>query len=79
MLMQLGFLGGQKRAEGLYAEHKPSKLIIVPHRVYFMVDGEPIKAQFFQNVWVCWPDRATRDAGNDHVCETVWPGPVFGF
>lgn len=79
MLMQTGFLSGQKRAEGLYAEFKPCKLIIVPERVYFLVDGVPITSQFFSNVWICWPDRETRANPNMYDCVTVWPQVDYGF
>lgn len=63
MLMQSGFLWGDRRASGLYTESKPDKVILVPERIRFFIDDKPITSQFFNHAWLCWPDRKTRDRG----------------
>lgn len=63
MLMQSGFLWGDRRASGLYTESKPDKIILVPERIRFFIDDKPIASQFFNHAWLCWPDRKTRDRG----------------
>lgn len=63
MLMQSGFIWGDRRASGLYAESKPDVVIVVPQRIRFIVGNKPIDSQFFNHAWLCWPDRKTRDRG----------------
>lgn len=72
MLMQSGFLWGSDRAEGLYADAKPDRIIIMPSRIYFYEAGKQIKSQFYNHVWVCWPDRKTREKGK-YETVTIWP------
>lgn len=60
MLMQSGFIWGDRRANGLYAESKPDVVIVVPERIRFYVNNKPIDSQFFNHAWLCWPDRKTR-------------------
>ena len=71
MLMQSGFIWGDKRASGLYAEARPDRIIVIPERVYFFEAGKPIESQFFSHAWLCWPDRRTRDRGG-YDCPTIW-------
>lgn len=63
MLMETKFLHGDKRASGLYAEHKPECVIVIPERIYFYAGGRPITSQFFNHIWIVWPERKKRERG----------------
>jgi hypothetical protein len=78
MLMEAKFMFGDKRNQSLYQRVPPSMVIVIPERIYFFEGkGKPITSQFFNHVWLCWPDRATRDAGG-YKTEMVWVAPTFG-
>lgn len=79
MLMQSGFLHGSRRNEKLYGTCPPELIIIIPERVMFFKGGtdKRIQGQFFSNVWLVWPNRATRMLGG-YPTVTVWP-TVFDF
>jgi SAM-dependent methyltransferase len=49
MLLQSGFIWGDKRGSGLYREFKPAHVIVIPERIYFLVNGKPIPSQFFSH------------------------------
>jgi len=74
MLLQSGFLWGGKRGSGLYSECPPECVLILPERIYFYEDGRPIKSQFFNHAWVCWPTRMVRQRG-EYDTKTIWVGP----
>ena len=78
MLMESGFLWGEKRAGALYNEVKPSHVIVIPNRVYFFAGKKPIPSQFYKHAWLVWPDRATRIKG-DYETKTIWPDVRGGF
>ncbi len=79
MLMESGFLWGEKRASNLYNEVKPLYVIVIPNRVYFHEgSGKPITSQFYKHAWVIWPDRKTRLKG-DYETKTIWPDVRGGF
>lgn len=63
MLMQSGFVWGQRRADGLFlAGLRPSKVIVIPWRIMFIDgDGNEIEGQFFSHCWVVWPSRPLRE------------------
>lgn len=64
MLLQSGFLWGEKRASGLFAETRPAQIIVVPHRIYFFEGKRQITSQFYSHAWLVWPERELRDEGN---------------
>lgn len=64
MLVQSGFVWGGRRARGLFREFKPEAIIVIPDRIYFLVEGEPLDSQFFSHCWIVWPDRVKRRRGN---------------
>jgi predicted RNA methylase len=77
MLMEAKYLFGSKRFDTLFGPNKPQKVILIPERIYFF-DGhsakaKPIESQFYNHVWVCWPDRASR--GKVAKTEIVWAKP----
>lgn len=80
MLMETKFLHGDKRASALYHDTPPEMILIVPERIYFFEgsgkNAKPIPAQFFNHVWLVWPDRKTRQRGG-YVTKTVWARPDF--
>jgi hypothetical protein len=78
MLMQSGFLWGDKRASGLYAECHPELVIIIPERIYFFEAGKPIASQFFNHAWLVWPDRKARSRGS-YDTRTRWAQSTEGF
>lgn len=71
MLVQSGFIWGDKRADGLFAEFPPDQIIVIPERIYFLVNGKPIDSQFFSHAWVCWPSQRIR-AGRLGPCQIHW-------
>lgn len=78
MLMQSGFLWGGKRGSGLYTEHKPEAVLIIPERIYFLVNGKPIESQFFSHAWICWPARKKRAWGG-YDTQVIWVDPEEEF
>lgn len=72
MLMQSGFVWGDKRASGLFDECPPAVVIVIPERIYFLVNGKPIKSQFFSHAWLCWPRRELRSVRENYDCKTYW-------
>lgn len=78
MLMQSGFLWGDKRATGLYADCPPEKVIVIPERIYFFAAGKPITSQFFNHAWLVWPERKKRERGG-YDCPIVWAQSNGGF
>lgn len=60
MLMNSRFLWGNDRASSLYAKTPPAAVIIIPQRIMFEVEGEPITSQFFNHCWIVWPERQYR-------------------
>lgn len=72
MLMQSGFIWGDKRASGLYADAKPDLIIVIPERIYFFEGNKPITSQFFSHAWLCWPKREQRQRPGGNRCETIW-------
>lgn len=81
MLMEAKYLFGDKRNQTLYQVSKPCKIIVIPERIYFFegsgANAKQIESQFFNHVWIIWPDRAKRDKGG-YPCEVVWAKPSFG-
>lgn len=56
MLLQSGFLFGQKRANEIFADLPPTDVLIVPWRIRFHIGYKPevIKSQAYNHVWVIW-------------------------
>ncbi len=76
MLVQSGFVWGDKRAAGLFYEYPPEAVIVIPGRIYFIVDGKPIDSQFFTHCWIVWPERARRRRRScDMDARIFWAGP----
>lgn len=73
VLVQSGFVWGGRRARSLYADFKPEAVIVIPDRIYFIVDGEPLDSQFFTHCWIVWPERAKRKT-NAHETLIHWGG-----
>lgn len=77
MLMEAKFAFGGKRTANLYASNPPEFEIVIPDRIYFFAGGKPITSQFFNHVWLVWPERKKRGA---HVVTTkLWAPPDFEF
>jgi hypothetical protein len=62
MLVQSGFVYGDKRATGLFTDFVPSHFIHIPERILFINagTGEPIDSQFYNHLWVVWDERGKR-------------------
>lgn len=75
MLMETKFIHGDKRAANLFHATPPEFLIVIPERIYFHIAGsnDQIPAQFFNHVWLVWPDRKTRQRGG-YKTQTIWAG-----
>jgi len=74
MLMEAKYVFGSRRYQWLFSQTKPEKVIVIPERIYFLVAGKPLKSQFFNHIWIVWPDRKTRLKGG-YACETIWAEP----
>lgn len=78
MLMEAKFLFGSKRELNLYRDCPPSHIIVIPERVYFYEGSgkaaKQISSQFFNHVWLVWPNRRARAAGK-YQTVTVWAPP----
>jgi predicted RNA methylase len=75
MLLELKYLAGAKRAK-FYNANKPEALVVIPNRIYFLVNGKPIKSQFYSHCWIVWPPRALRDKGR--MTSVHWAEDEFG-
>lgn len=73
MLLQSGFLWGSGRCDALHLVTPPELIIVLPYRVYFFEGpkGKPIKSQYFNHAWYCWPDRETRER-RDYGTRVEW-------
>lgn len=78
MLMDSKYLFGSKRNDSLFQKCPPALVIVIPERVYFY-EGSGIKAkqipsQFYNHVWLVWPDRDSREKRGavGAVTRTVW-------
>jgi hypothetical protein len=62
MLVQAGFVYGDKRATGLFHDFVPAVFIHIPERILFINGGtgKPIKSQFYNHLWVVWNERGAR-------------------
>lgn len=78
MLMELKYLTGDKRAKNLFRKCKPDVVIIIPERIYFYAGRDPIPSQFYNHVWIVWPDRKTRARGK-YETRTIWAAPQNDF
>lgn len=64
LLMEAKFAFGTKRAAALYQDNPPEFEIVIPDRIYFFEGaGNPITSQFFNHVWLVWPERTRRGPG----------------
>jgi hypothetical protein len=75
MLMQLDWLTGARRAEGIFLGGlKPELIVVIPWRVMFIEgDGKEIEGQFFNHCWVVWPERDKREKNRKTRIE--WANP----
>lgn len=75
MLMEAKYLFGSKRNDFLWQKTPPALLIFIPERVYFYEGSGPdaaqIPSQFFNHVWIVWPDRSVR-MNTDVETRAVW-------
>jgi hypothetical protein len=78
LLMEAKFAFGSKRTDALYMSNPPEFEVVIPDRIYFHKGaGEPITSQFFNHVWLVWPERKRR---GPHVKTTkIWAPPEFEF
>lgn len=72
MLMETKFIHGDKRARDLFNVTPPELVIVIPERVYFHIAGsnDQIPAQFFNHVWLVWPNRLNR--AREYQTRIVW-------
>lgn len=75
MLMQTGWLTGDRRTKGMFlAGLRPERVIMIPWRIMFIDgDGKEIDGQFFNHCWVIWPPRGRRDGNTKTVLEFASP------
>lgn len=75
MLMQLDWLTGSRRANGIFlAGLKPELIVVIPWRVMFIEgNGKQIEGQFFNHCWVVWPERDKRDSNRKTRIEWATP------
>jgi hypothetical protein len=78
MLMELKYLTGDKRAAKVFRACPPDLIVIIPERIYFYAGRDPIKAQFYNHVWIVWPDRKARKRGG-YQTRTIWASPQTDF
>jgi hypothetical protein len=78
MLMEAKFAFGAKRTDSLYMNNPPEFEIVIPDRIYFHVgSGAPIDSQFFNHVWLVWPERKRR--GPNVRTVKLWAPAGFNF
>jgi len=71
MLMDQGFVWGQKRSARLWRQHKPYLVVVIPWRIYFFKpNGRPIDGQANEHCWIVWPKRSQR--GRNRGTHIVW-------
>lgn len=71
MLLELKYPTGEKRVTELFSGHlKPEAMVWIPWRIQFIVNGKPIKSQFYNHCWVVWPEKRLRNVSHD--CKTYW-------
>lgn len=75
MLMQTGWLTGDRRAKGLFlAGLRPERVIMIPWRIMFIDgDGKEIAGQFFNHCWVIWPPAKFRARNTKTALEFASP------
>lgn len=81
VLVQLDWLAGSRRANGIYlAGLKPELIIVIPWRIMFIDGGgKTISSQFFNHCWVVWPERDKRDGNRKTRIEWATPPTEFDF
>lgn len=78
LLMEAKYAFGAKRTDALYMNNPPEFEIVIPDRIYFHVGaGKPITSQFFNHVWLVWPERKRR--GPNVKTTKIWAPAEFEF